>query len=185
MLSKQKYEFWEPQILGPKFNLAKALNLPDRVEMNTPFHITAMNKDHTFFENMLDRVMDDLVKIAEEKKKFEEMDETERSAMFTDLTRKLMKLIDAPNNRGWAAFDLAPKAILSDSNAGGSFDRRRDEYLELEKMNIIGGYKLSEVAISADMIFKFNNPYQYMLITQADNSQVERTSVFIQLSRIT
>lgn len=49
---------------------------------------------------------------------------------------------------------------------------------------MLKSYPLNAVEIEADNLFGIPNEYQYMLITQADNQQIEKASVYIQLNRI-
>jgi hypothetical protein len=49
-----KYEFYKPYNIFSKFNLIEALTIPDRIGRNTVFHFSAIAKDKSFFNALLE-----------------------------------------------------------------------------------------------------------------------------------
>jgi hypothetical protein len=69
LITSQNYEFFRPQIIGKKFNLVKALTFPDKIERNTPFHISAIHRNPKFFDDLVIKIMTHIQKtsISDEK----------------------------------------------------------------------------------------------------------------------
>ena len=102
------------------------------------------------------------------------------------MLKNQIKIFSVVNNRGWNALELSvmPKKTKESEEAFAVFEKYKEITYQAKCFYVLKSYPLNSVKIEADSVFTIANPYQYMLITQADNQQIEKASIYIQLNRI-
>lgn len=173
---ERKYEFWEPQNPALSFSWYHAVLLPDRFQnQDSPLHMAVIQKDADAFQVFC---------LACQNDRQSESEDVE--AQRTRMLKNQVKIFSVVNNRGWNALELSmmPKKTKESEEAFAVFEKYKEITYQAKCFYVLKSYPLNSVEIEADSVFTIANPYQYMLITQADNQQIEKASIYIQLNRI-